>query len=86
MATVAPDLTTGTAVAMASDISALMSANLQGIAQVTQNDFVTVAKALDNDYMEGHRVISLPEALGAREVQSKVTPGGPQPATIKPGG
>ncbi len=73
-------LTTGTEVAMASDVSALMSANLQGIAQVAQNDFITVDKMLSNDYMEGHRVISLPEALGAREVQSKVTPGGPGPA------
>ena len=82
----APDITTGGSVSVASDICALASANLAGVARVSHNSFITVDKMLDNDYMEGHRVISLPEALGAREVQSKITPGGPQPAVVKAGG
>jgi hypothetical protein len=47
---------------------------------VAQQNFATINKELDLDYIEGHRIISLPEALGAREVQAKVTPGGPSQA------
>ena len=47
---------------------------------IAQQNFATINKELDLDYIEGHRVISLPEALGAREVQAKVTPGGPSQA------
>lgn len=82
----ATDIATGGSVAVASDVCAIASANLAGVARVSHNAFITVDKMLDNDYMEGHRNISLSQALGAREVQAKVTPGGPQPAVVKAGG
>lgn len=45
---------------------------------VAQNNFITVAKAQDYDYLEGKRVMDLVEAVGAREVQSEYNPGGPK--------
>ena len=50
---------------------------LSGTGVVAQNNFVTVNKALDYDFMEGKRVVDLVEALGAREVGSKHVPAGP---------
>jgi hypothetical protein len=50
---------------------------LSGTGVVAQNNFVTVNKALDYDFMEGKRVVDLVEALGAREVGSKNVPAGP---------
>jgi len=50
---------------------------LSGTATVAQNNFVTVNKALDYDFIEGKRVVDLVEALGAREVGSKEVPAGP---------
>lgn len=47
---------------------------------VAQNNFITVSKAQDYDYVEGHRLVDLTEALGAREVGSQVNPAGPRPA------
>ncbi len=44
---------------------------------VAQNNFVTVNKALDYDFIEGKRVVDLVEALGGREVGSKHVPAGP---------
>lgn len=44
---------------------------------VSQNNFVTVNKALDYDYMEGKRIVTLEEAVGVREVASKKVPAGP---------
>lgn len=44
---------------------------------VAQNNFVTVNKALDYDFVEGKRVVDLVEALGGREVGSKTVPAGP---------
>lgn len=46
---------------------------------VAQNNFITVAKAGDYDYLEGKRIVTLDEAVGIREVQSQVNPGGPGP-------
>ncbi len=43
-------------------------------------NFVTISKAQDYDYMENKRMVTLDEAIGAREVAAKVTPGGPSPA------
>jgi hypothetical protein len=42
-----------------------------------QRHFTNFAQLADFDYLEGHRQVSLVQALGAREVQSKETPGGP---------
>ena len=53
---------------------------LSGTGVVAQNNFVTVNKALDYDFMEGKRVVDLVEALGAREVGSKNVPAGPTSA------
>ena len=50
---------------------------LSGTAAVAQNNFVTVNKALDYDFVEGKRVVDLVEALGGREVGSKTVPAGP---------
>lgn len=44
---------------------------------VAQNNFVTVTKAQDYDYLENKRMVTLDEAVGVREVQSQFNPGGP---------
>jgi len=44
---------------------------------VAQNHFVGFTKLADYDYLEGHRLVGLTEALGAREVASKEVPAGP---------
>ena len=50
-----------------------------------QNDAVTVSKAADYDYLQAKDLVSLAEAMGAREVGSRVNPSGPVPATaVKP--
>lgn len=46
---------------------------------IAQNNFITVQKAQDYDYLEGKRIVSLEEAVGVREVQSARNPGGPLP-------
>jgi len=52
-------------------------AQLGEIGAQGQRHFTNFAQILDLDYAEGHRQVSLVQALGAREVQSKETPGGP---------
>ena len=44
------------------------------------DNFVTVQKVVDYDYLENKRMVTLDEAVGIREVQSKVNPGGPAAA------
>jgi len=51
------------------------------IGNVAQAGFVTVNKVIDYDYLEGKHMVSLTEALGAREVGSRQTPAGPVVAT-----
>lgn len=54
--------------------------NMAQLAQsgiIAQNNFITVSKAQDLDYLEGKRLVSLEEAIGVREVASKTTPAGP---------
>ena len=46
---------------------------------VAQNNFITTQKLIDVDYLENKRMITLDEAVGVREVQSQVNPGGPGP-------
>lgn len=58
----------------------LMSQSMGTLSQtgvVAQNNFVTVNKALDYDFMENRRMITLDEAVGVREVASKTVPAGP---------
>ena len=57
-----------------------LTLQLMQTGNIAQNNFVTVAKAQDYDYLEGKRIVTLDEAVGIREVQSKVNPGGPSPA------
>lgn len=57
--------------------------NMSQLAQsgvVAQNNFITVSKASDYDFIEGKRLVDLTEALGAREVGSQTNPAGPRPA------
>jgi hypothetical protein len=63
-------------------LAASMAQNLIQLNQsalVAQNNFLTVAKAFDYDYLENKRMVTLDEAVGIREVQSQVNPGGPAP-------
>lgn len=62
------------------EVAAGFMAMTQQTANAVQGNFLTAQKELDYDYVEGHRQISLVQALGAREVQAKVTPGGPSQA------
>lgn len=52
---------------------------LMQIGNVAQANFTTIAKAQDYDYLENKRMVTLDEAVGIREVQSQVNPGGPAP-------
>ena len=56
-----------------------LTAQLMQTGVVAQNNFVTVTKAQDYDYLENKRMVTLDEAVGIREVQSQVNPGGPAP-------
>ena len=42
-----------------------------------QGNSVTVSKAADYSYLQGKDLVSLTEAMGAREVASETNPGGP---------
>jgi len=53
------------------------------IGNVAQANFVTMNKVLDYDYLEGKNMVSLTEALGAREVASKTVPAGPNTVAEK---
>lgn len=58
--------------------------NMSQLAQIgvmSQGDLKTISKATDYDYLQAKNMVSLAEALGAREVGSRVNPGGPVPAT-----
>ncbi len=59
---------------------ALLHNQLAQSGNIAQNNFITVSKASDYDYLENKRVVNLDEALGAREVASRSTPGGPKQA------
>lgn len=52
---------------------------LQQSGNIAQNNFITVQKVVDYDYLENKRMVTLDEAVGVREVQSQVNPGGPAP-------
>jgi len=57
--------------------------NMAGMGQALtrfQNDVVTVSKAADYHYLQDMGLVSLSEAVGVREVSSRVNPAGPTPA------
>ena len=62
---------------LAAELIGQSMGQLSGTAAVAQNNFVTVNKALDYDFVEGKRVVDLVEALGGREIASKTVPAGP---------
>ena len=69
---------------MEPSLAGIMNQNMGQLAQtgiVAQNNFVTVQKVIDYDYLENKRMVTLDEAIGVREVASKVTPGGPGQAS-----
>lgn len=68
------------AVDLSDNVANHMLTQLMQSGTVAQNNFITVAKVVDYDYLENKRMVTLDEAVGIREVQSKVNPGGPAPA------
>lgn len=66
--------------------AALHDQNMAGMGQAIarfQNDVVTISKAADYGYLQDKDLVSLAEAVGVREVASRVNPSGPVPATAK---
>jgi len=54
--------------------------NMAGMGAATTrfiNDAATVSKAADYSFLQGKDMVSLAEAMGAREVASEKNPGGP---------
>jgi len=62
---------------LAAELVGQSMGQLSGTGTVAQNNFVTVNKALDYDFIEGKRIVGLAEAVGVREVSSKQVPAGP---------
>jgi hypothetical protein len=62
---------------LAAELIGQSMGQLSGSSVVAQNNFITVNKALDYDFIEGKRMIGLEEAVGVREVSSKRVPAGP---------
>lgn len=54
----------------------MLSRSLQ-VGGVVEANLAEINKLLTFDHLENKRMVSLQSALGAREVQSKETPGGP---------
>ena len=55
------------------------------IASMYMGDLKTISKAQDYSFQQDKGLISLSEAVGTREVSSRVNPSGPVPATAKDG-
>lgn len=51
-------------------IATLMAQQLTQSGIIAQNNFITVQKVVDYDYLENKRMVTLDEAVGVREVQS----------------
>ena len=54
--------------------------NMAALCQIgvaLQGHFASFTKLADLDYLEGHRLVGLTEAMGVREVASKNVPAGP---------
>jgi len=68
---------------MAAALDMLHEQNMAQLGQsgvIAQNNFITVEKASDYDFLVTKNQVTLAMALGAREVGSQVTPAGPKPA------
>ena len=68
------------AVDLSDNVANHMLTQLMQTGTVAQNNFVTVQKVVDYDYLENKRMVTLDEAVGIREVAAKTTPGGPAQA------
>lgn len=75
---------------MAVDNQEIVNANcahslqrLNQVGTVAHENFTTIQKIVDYDYLENKRMVTLDEAIGVREVASKTVPAGPNtvPAT-----
>lgn len=62
---------------LAAELIGQSMGQLSNTGVVAQNNFVTVNKALDYDFIEGKRIVDLVEGVGVREVASKSVPAGP---------
>lgn len=58
----------------------MMTRTLQ-VGGLVESNLAEINKLLTFDHLENKRMVSMQQALGVREVQAKVTPGGPSPAT-----
>lgn len=70
--------------AMSDQAASLHEQNLAQLGQIgviAQQNLVTIGKAQDYSFQQGKDMVSLTEALGAREIGARVSPGGPAPAT-----
>lgn len=67
----------GLEMALEEAVANLMTQQLSQTGVIAQNNFVTVQKVVDYDYLENKRMVTLDEAIGAREVGSKQVPAGP---------
>jgi len=65
----------------ADQLHAQITTMLSQTGLVAQNNFVTVQKVFDYDYLENKRMVTLDEAVGVREIASKMVPAGPQTVT-----
>ena len=69
---------------MSEEFAALLQQNMSALGQIGLmylGDIKTVSKAQDYSYQQDKSLVSLSEAVGVREVGSRVTPAGPSPAT-----
>ena len=62
---------------MAIDMHEQNMSQLAQVGVIAQQNFVTVSKAADYDYLQGKALVSLAEAVGVREVASEKNPAGP---------
>ena len=61
-------------------VASLMTQQLTQSGVIAQNNFITVQKVVDYDYLENKRMVTIDEAVGVREVQAQNSPGGPSRA------
>ena len=79
-----PDIPVPGGDVMSTEFEKLHEQNMATLGQIgtmALADLKTVSKAQDYSYLQDKDMVSLAEALGAREVGSRVNPAGPTPAT-----
>jgi len=69
---------------MTEEFKALHEQNMAALGQIAtmyMGDLKTISKAQDYSFQQGKDLVSLAEAVGVREVTSRVNPSGPVPST-----